>query len=423
MTREKFLSATAKGQGRAILALRSGEYTASLHDMRRLILCRPGYGDYMECSRGWYSVELMEASGMSGQLTEMLIRHLARTKANERNVSHRERVVCVLALRGNADAKAALYSNFSSKNEFRLADEIIELDGLSGLDWVISNSVGLLDPKLQWRYESWIDKLKESLGEEVVTEWLDRESEMRSEIREFARVAAVRQRPRHRSKPSSKSSITYEEMREEALQPGATRTFPMVWASRATDVELTKAWRSFEDEHDEDWLSRLARALRRKSEFCDLEKTISRAREWGQEENPFVKAMEGVTDQRLRNLALELIASGWVVDGIGLLEKNASAGDEEWILSSVANLTDEWDLHSVGMDLRKIGERLGSSELLLWAYENNPCSFCREHVVRAFLEIQRAPERLLRECLCDCVSDTRELAEAALLGMAKIPDS
>lgn len=417
MTREQFLSATAKGQGRAILALRSGQYTASLHDMRRLILCRPGYGDFMECSRGWYSVELMEASGMSGQLTEILVRHLARTKANESNASHRERVVCELALRGNTGAKEALYSHFSVNREFRLADEIIEVDGLSGLDWVISHSVGLLDPKLQWRYESWIDTLKETSGVEVVTEWLDRESGMRPEIREFAQVATAQRPPRDRSKQVSKSNTTYEEMLQEALLPGATRTFPVRWAAQANDVELARAWRAFVDEQDEEWLSRLGRALRRRPQFCDLGKAISRAREWDKEENPFVKAMEGMTDSRLRDLALELIAAGWIVDGVGLLERNAVAGDEQLVLSSIASLTDDWDLHSVGMDLNDIGKRLESSELLLWAYENNPCSFCREHVVRALIENQLAPEWLLRECLYDCVSDTRELAEGALLGM------
>ncbi|MFI5385721.1 MAG: hypothetical protein ACHQ50_06330 [Fimbriimonadales bacterium] len=65
MTEADFRAAAAKGQGRALAALRGGEVHPSLHDLRRLILRWPGYDDDWLCewSRGWYSVELITASG------------------------------------------------------------------------------------------------------------------------------------------------------------------------------------------------------------------------------------------------------------------------------------------------------------------------------------------------------------------------
>ena len=414
MTRSQFLSAVAKGLGRAVLALRSGDYTASLHDMRRLVLRWPGYDGYMEGTRGWYVVELIDASGMAEELSEIVIRHLPRIRVNEYDRSHREAIVTSLAARGSHQAKDALYVNFDPANEFRLANEIIEIDGLAGLDWVIRHSTGFLDEKDRWRFDCWVDQLKEALGSEVVEEWLEKQASARLDISEFAEVLAVRRQPGDRRESDPNPAVTFEEMRVQALQAGAARTLALRWTSSATEIELAKAWRAFEDERDEEWLYRLARALRRKPQFCDLEKSMSRAREWRQDQNPFVTAMDEIIDPRLRDLGFELIAAGWVVDGISLLERNAIREDETEVLSAVKFLTDNWDLHSVGMDLTNLGERIESSEILLWTYENNPCSVCREFTLRALIKLNKSPDWLLRESSFDCLKDTRDLAAEAL---------
>ncbi len=404
-----------------MLALQRGEYIASLQEMRRLILRWPGHDGQLETSRGWYTAELIRASGMEGQLTALLVRHLPRTRLNKYDRQHREVVIGRLAVQGSNVAKQALYANFDAANEFRLADEIVEVDGLLGLDWVITHSSGFLVPDERWRFEAWIEELNASLGENVVGDWLARESSQRPEISEFQGLVEMGPNPRDRATKPARPPWTFEQMSEAARKPGARLSMAAIWALSAPDDELVKAWNAFEAEQDEEWLRRLAMALRRKSQFCDLEKTIARAQKWGKEKNPFVCAMEEIADSRIRELAFELIESSRIVDGIHLLEKNAVAGDESMILAAVKSLTNDWDLHQVGIELCHIGERLRSPDLLLWSYEYNPCSFCREYTVDALLNIEQFPDWLLRECLYDCGEDTRELAKRALAGKIKNP--
>ena len=135
MTRAEFLSATAKGQGPAVAAMRNGEFQPSFHDMRRLVLRWPGYDLQTESTRGWYSVELMLASAFYAELTELVLRYFFRTKGWWADRRHREAIVVELARRGVASAKEAVYSRADPASEFRFADEVLEADGIPRVDF------------------------------------------------------------------------------------------------------------------------------------------------------------------------------------------------------------------------------------------------------------------------------------------------
>lgn len=124
--------------------------------------------------------------------------------------------------------------------------------------------------------------------------------------------------------------------------------------------------------------------------------------------------LEEIRDPRVRQLGLHLIASGWIEDGINVLATNAIPGDEIVILTAARSLTDARDIHLVGMDMFRITDDLNVKDLLVWAYDETPCSFCRESAVRRLIEINDATESLLGECLLDCDPETRRLAYEGL---------
>ena len=71
-------------------------------------------------------------------------------------------------------------------------------------------------------------------------------------------------------------------------------------------------------------------------------------------------------------------------------------------------------MHSLGLDVTRMSAELDTYEMLLWAYEHTPCSYCREGAVEKIVERYKPPEWLLEECLYDCSENTRKLAEAQL---------
>jgi len=342
---------------------------------------------------------------------DLVIRHLARTKGPWRHRSHRKAVVLELGKRGFSAAKDALYTHFNPRDDFRFADEIIELDGLVGLDWLISRSLNYLRSDV-WKLRWWIEDLENARGKEAVAEWLDRESLTRPEIAELVQLAT--QEPVHK-KREKQAAISFEAFQEQWHLPNVPRPSPLSWAMTASEDELKKAWRAFESEDDLEWLRRIAIGLRRKPEHCDIGKIIVRARAWTQEPNPFVRAIEDIADPRLRQLGFELIASSRIIEGISLLWNNALPGDEPAILAAIVPLSDDWDVHSVAMDMLKLGKDLDIREHLIWVYENSPCSLCRNSAVRDLIEINQAPDSILQECLLDCDTDLRKLAEDALV--------
>ena len=415
MTRPEFISAISKGQGRAIAAIRNGEFTPSLHDLKRTVLRWPGYDSQCETSRGWYCTELIKSSSHETELTELVLRHVARTKGSWRHRSHKDAITFEFAKRGEHKAREALYAYFDPANDFRFAEEILEIDGFAGLSWLIPRLMVRLLPDEFWRCGLLASYAGELLGEQVVSDWLETESSTRPEVAEFARLAA--EKPKQSPRPDGRSiaNLSFAAIRELWFGPGVSRSAVWQWAAKAPKNEVTMAWRAFEIEGERTWLHVLSRALRRKAQYARVETIIKRARTWNDDSNPFAEALEEVVDPRVRQLGFELIADGWIADGMALVATNAMSGDEGPMLAALNSLSDADNVHHAGCDILRIENGIDKRDLLLWIYEHGPCSFCRESAVNDLIQAGQAPDWLLKECLLDCVSDTRELATTALL--------
>src|SRR5579862_479820 len=138
-TRKEFIEAAKKGHGRAIAALQEGDLKVNYNVIRRLILRWPGHDGQLEESRGWYSVELLKASGHEERLVSLLLQLARAKKGPRRQRWHREAVVCELAFRGHFEAIATIKEAFDPADDFRFNETIIALDGLTGLEWVLEH--------------------------------------------------------------------------------------------------------------------------------------------------------------------------------------------------------------------------------------------------------------------------------------------
>lgn len=392
MTSVEFRTAAKKGQGRALLALRDRSVLPSLSEFRRLVLRWHGYDAQCESSRGWYTVELILASKFETELTTLLILLLARRKGSWRNHSHRVAVVLELALRGNTDARNALYSNFSAENDFHLASEIVSLDGEEGLKWVLAHPMK--------NEQAWLLSMFESeLGEERFRSW----THNNPRIQEFRRINHAP--PMNEETPVA----TFDELRRRRGNQSA-RT----WFKTASLSEQQLAWESFTSEDDPYWLRRLANALKREPTPEWIPLVIERARRWTGDRNPFLIVLGESADVRVRSFALELIESGIVAEGLELMRLNAMPGDEGLLLANAKLLEDPFEIHLGVMSLLGLSPHLKRTEILLWCAETSPCSFCRSNAIEKLVATGEAPTELLEEALLDCVDETRLVAARGL---------
>jgi len=133
------------------------------------------------------------------------------------------------------------------------------------------------------------------------------------------------------------------------------------------------------------------------------------------------QAFSRMTDPQVRTKGLELVAKAsdfndWYF-GIGLLEKNYRPGDElllQRTLELIPADTDVHNLHAIVMsllDLIDANAEFSFELILLWAYENTPCPYCRYRCVEQMIQRNITPKNLLEECFDDLYESTRELAK------------
>jgi hypothetical protein len=126
-------------------------------------------------------------------------------------------------------------------------------------------------------------------------------------------------------------------------------------------------------------------------------------------------ALAAVEHPAVRAFALELLRRGHRLDNaFGLFEWNYLPGDHLAIMDALtAHQMDRETLHGAGLDLRKVFEDRETAEcrdVLMWVYENTPCSLCRGEAVKILAASKCLPEAVIRECLDDCSVETRAFA-------------
>ena len=135
------------------------------------------------------------------------------------------------------------------------------------------------------------------------------------------------------------------------------------------------------------------------------------------------QALSNSSDNQIREKAFAMLTTRpRVADwhfGFDLLEKNCTAEDIPLLehIISEGGFRDDYILHSVGISLRTIIENQPHPDwknILLWLYEVDPCSYCRNNFVDQLVENGVASRILLEECLEDASEDTRDTAQKAL---------
>ena len=123
-------------------------------------------------------------------------------------------------------------------------------------------------------------------------------------------------------------------------------------------------------------------------------------------------AMSLIKAECIREYAIKILQTGFDAVCLEMLIRNYGPSDEAQILSILDNLpvNDEcaelW--HRLGFAIRDSYKTLPMS-ILLWSYESNLCSCCREYLIEDMIELGALSDDIRNECMWDANLDIREL--------------
>jgi hypothetical protein len=125
-----------------------------------------------------------------------------------------------------------------------------------------------------------------------------------------------------------------------------------------------------------------------------------------------------VSDQRIHQLAKSKVEAGALTgsdcDAIRLFVHNYDESDGPLILSALEKIHPERDdAYSLSQDILEVSDKhVGQLPpgLLLWVYENMPCTHCRFRAVEMLDRMHQFSDALRFECQYDCNEDIRAFA-------------
>ncbi|HBG26169.1 MAG: hypothetical protein A2Y10_13485 [Planctomycetes bacterium GWF2_41_51] len=144
--------------------------------------------------------------------------------------------------------------------------------------------------------------------------------------------------------------------------------------------------------------------------------------EWANSDNAKFRAailiaLANCEDDKVHDFACARLKVGKIIGWpdhlvFDIFSLNYSVGDAKLIMDTIlASKADKHDIHSFGLSITSIAEENKTNELkelLIWVYENTPCSNCREQAVDRLKDIEALSQEIIDECLCDGFEEIRE---------------
>lgn len=416
-----FQDSFRRGLGRAVLFLQSHNAKpyreAILHGCSNFI----GYDAQAEPSRAPYLFDIIQATGelewYAPRIREML------TSGEEMDAPWQVfELAGLMAQDGDEQARQALYAAFTrdaARQDVSNGDVLIKLDGLDGYLFVVRQLLkNPLPEDDRWWEGVFLDKLEEKLGKEDARAGLERACAADPEL--AAHVARIRQEEEQNAANRAKRAPfvvpEYDELRA-LIVGGSKLAYPIRlarWGEHADSELMERLAHDTLEETDEMRLVKYLHLFRRRRFPLAPDRLLLLARDADKViSSPARRAVSKVTDPRVRELALSLVAQHdrpW--EAVELLVGNYEDGDYARLEPLIVNTDDAEELHSLGYSVSDVFDAHSAPEaaaVLTMLYERNPCLLCRHRTVKRLLSLGPLPEWMVDECRYDADPETRRL--------------
>lgn len=133
-----------------------------------------------------------------------------------------------------------------------------------------------------------------------------------------------------------------------------------------------------------------------------------------------LSAFANCKNDRVHEFARQRVKAGKILGWgnsfvLDIYEKNFTNDDAKLISDAIlTSKPAKDDIHRFGLSITSIAEKNKSNELkdmLIWVYENTPCSYCREFAIVRLNDIGALSHEMIDECMWDGSEDIREFAK------------
>ncbi len=432
LTPDEFRRALEQGLGRAILCLKKHDPTPYKQIVLETCLKDTRYDAQCEGSRVPYLMEAIDLCHDEDFFRDSILEIFPATPnivLDDNPDVHLEDqftdFMLEFAKRGSSKARDFLYGSFVSNGQnndefsFGRDDAIIELDGLTGLTFVLEHYGKVANKSRKFRLDDWyLNSFGKQFGEANLEKFVKKLGTVNQDVRVlvkrskfFAKKSVVSQA---RQKPAPP---TYEAFQNMVQRRNPYRGGIGYWSQRATKTQIKRAARDLIQETEPELIrSYLYAFYKRKFPF-----SIKHLLRLVRHEHPDIRlhsviALQRFQDSRVRALALELIDDQDLrYEAVGLFEQNYLLGDAEKIVRVLLEIKDSEQLHAVGYCVRDVYEKNcipEALEPLILEYEQNPCLICRKLALALLHDLKILPDWILEEAQFDAYDHTRETVQA-----------
>lgn len=424
----RFRKLVRRGRGEAIQCLQSNDPEPYLAEITYALTHNTAYEKQCEGSRVGYLEEIAETAGGLVKFRYEIFDALNNAE-EQYDFSQLFGFTYLFAKNGDKEAHQLMYERFAARKSKNYLDDmgagaLIELDGADGLIYVAQViGKGLIDTEESRRIDRpWY--AEGILGKDATYRILNAARKQDEFVEAYCHSFEQK-----RSTANNKCPVRLDATSlsgKEVADLIRTGTFLgheghidlYEWRRNASDQEYKVVAHSLLEEADPQAKLRLLRIFNHRRRFPLKPHLILPLLD--SEDNNIAdvaaQVLSNFDDANLRTIALEnLPTTDYPYRYIYLLRMTYQYGDHLAIENALPyeNVDDKF-IHSLGFALTDLFEENSTIcclELMLWSYDNNPCSLCRNRAVRILLDEGIAPDWLLEEASFDCQEQTREMVE------------
>ncbi len=422
---ETFLDKLSCGFGRVILFLQENDARPFREAILDSCLHHRAFDQQTESYRTEYLSDIIEAIG-EPEFYAAHIRQALASDDEDYSYGQLYELAARLAQNGDKEARRVMYDRFARhtvQQDTTGADDLVALDGRDGYLFVAEQwQRHPLPEEDHWEEAALLESLEKQIGPEETRQALERAAQDRPELAAYLAEVEEKRTRWHTWRREIKPALapSYEDLKSWIADPKQTTRWQKwrSWSRRLDEETLTQLAHDLLTETDRVPLLKLLHLFRERPFPLPIDRLLDLARSRDEDLADAAQwALGNLTDQRIRDLALELgTAETPPVATLRLLHNNFALSDYQRVERIVREDMPADDFHHLEIIVRDLIKAHLSPEAqptLQGLYERGRCTLCRNHVVELLASLGPLPAWIWQECQYDADIQTRSLAAEA----------
>lgn len=379
------------------------------------------YDGQCESSRAFYLYRIIQVHGNKNRIKKAILKAINDEVKDTWTLTQLFGLAYLFAKDGDGQFRDAIYKRFY-KNTIEGSDwvgyeEIIELDGLSGLQHIATvMGQGMIDDPTKWHDDMIILHFSEKYPEINARAELAKFAVSSPQIARYLSGIDEVEKTRYESRvaPESYSSLLEEIKNRRVLYPLRKRV--------VTEDDLFTVANALIVEEDTNHIEKMLHFFGYFKFPLDVSYILKHARRKANPKKLIVEraidVLKLISSTAVRDFALERLQnSKYPEKFVGLLICNYNEGDSVFLSQIASQAKADHVIEELARNYSSIYEKNLTKESfhpLYLIYNKMTCSNCRELVVKAMLKNEVVPAEVFEELQYDCNEEIRRIAKSGL---------